>query len=197
MVAAHAVLVLQVSDHPTSVRHSSKGWPDSYQTALHKDGASPDSISQLHHDIEAMHALTAFRYLRPCIDLLAAEMLSAAGDSRAGLRLLAETQPFIEQWEQRLSEAEFHRVRAQLLLATGAAASEAEVSLARAIDIARSQSAKIFELRAATSLAQLWRDQNKRAEARDLLGPIYGWFTEGFDMPDLQRAKSLLDELAG
>ena len=91
------------------------------------ESAAADSISQLQHDIEAMHALTAFRYLRPCIDLLAAEMLSAAGDSWAGLRLLAETQTFIEQWEQRLSEAEFHRVRAQLLLATGAAASEGPV----------------------------------------------------------------------
>jgi predicted ATPase len=57
------------------------------------------------------------------------------------------------------------------------------------------QCAKLFELRASTSLARLWRDQGKRTEARDLLAPIYGWFTEGFDTPDLKEAKALLDEL--
>ena len=72
----------------------------------------------------------------------------------------------------------------------------AEDSLRRALAIARRQTARLFELRAATSLARLWRDQGKRTEARDLLTPIYGWFTEGFDTPVLQDAKALLDELA-
>jgi predicted ATPase len=62
--------------------------------------------------------------------------------------------------------------------------------------VANRQSAKTFELRAATSLARLWRDQGKRTEARDLLAPVYDWFTEGFDTPGLQDAKRLLDELA-
>ena len=66
----------------------------------------------------------------------------------------------------------------------------------RAIETARSQQAKSLELRAATSLARLWRDQGKRAEAQDLLAPVYGWFTEGFDTADLKDAKALLDELA-
>ena len=66
----------------------------------------------------------------------------------------------------------------------------------RAIAIARAQKAKSWELRAATSLARLWRDQGKRQEARDLLGPIYGWFTEGFNTLDLKEAKALLNELA-
>ena len=64
------------------------------------------------------------------------------------------------------------------------------------VAIAKRQSAKTFELRAATRLARLWRDQDKRTEARDLLAPVYGWFSEGFDTPVLQDAKSLLDQLA-
>ena len=66
----------------------------------------------------------------------------------------------------------------------------------QAITVAERQSAKLLQLRASVSLARLWRDQGKRAEARDLLGPIYNWFTEGFDAPDLKDAKALLDELA-
>ena len=74
--------------------------------------------------------------------------------------------------------------------------SGAERHYRQAIAVAERQSAKLFQLRASTSLARLWRDQGKRAEARDLLGPIYNWFTEGFDAPDLKDAKALLDELA-
>ena len=66
----------------------------------------------------------------------------------------------------------------------------------KALSIAEEQEAKLWELRAAMSLAQLWRDQGRPAEARDLLASIYGWFTEGFDTPDLREAKALLDELA-
>jgi predicted ATPase len=66
----------------------------------------------------------------------------------------------------------------------------------RAIAIARQQQAKSWELRAAMSIARLWRDQGKREEARDLLAPVYGWFTEGFDTRDLKEAKTMLDELA-
>ena len=73
---------------------------------------------------------------------------------------------------------------------------EATLWLQRAIDTARSQQAKSLELRAATSLARLWADQSKRAEAHDLLAPVYGWFTEGFDTADLKDATALLDELS-
>jgi predicted ATPase len=72
----------------------------------------------------------------------------------------------------------------------------AEQSYHQALAVAARQSAKVFELHTATSLARLWRDQGKRTEARDLLAPVYGWFTEGFDTPVLQEAKALLDELA-
>jgi predicted ATPase len=74
--------------------------------------------------------------------------------------------------------------------------SEAETCFDRALAVAHSQNAKSLELRATTSMARLWRDQGKRDEARELLAPVYGWFTEGFDTLDLKEAKALLDELA-
>ena len=73
---------------------------------------------------------------------------------------------------------------------------EAEVEFTRALAVARQQHAKSWELRAATSLARLWRDKGKVSEARELLAPVYGWFTEGFDTPDLKEAKALLEGLA-
>ena len=81
-----------------------------------------------------------------------------------------------------------------MLLATGDAAA-AEASYREAMAIAQRQNAKLWELRATMSLARLWRDQGKRSEARDLLAPVYGWFTEGFDTADLKEAKGLLNEL--
>jgi predicted ATPase len=90
--------------------------------------------------------------------------------------------------------AEVYRHKGQLMLQqrqTGAA----EQLYRKALDIAREQEAKMWELRAAVSLARLRRDQGRRAEARDLLAPVYGWFTEGFETPDLKEAKALLDEL--
>ena len=101
----------------------------------------------------------------------------------------------VETTDERCDEAELHRVRGDLLNAIGDAAA-ADQNYHQALSVARPQGARSFELRAATSLARLWRDQGKRTEARDLLAPIYGWFTEGFDTPVLQDAKALLDELA-
>jgi predicted ATPase len=72
----------------------------------------------------------------------------------------------------------------------------AEELYCKALSIAKEQEAKLWELRAAASLARLWRDQGRRAEARDLIAPVYGWFTEGFATPDLKEAKALLDDLA-
>jgi predicted ATPase len=73
--------------------------------------------------------------------------------------------------------------------------SEAEAWVQRALDLARQQQAKSLELRAAMSLSRLWQQQGKQAEARELLAPVYGWFTEGFDTADLQEARALLQEL--
>jgi len=82
-----------------------------------------------------------------------------------------------------------------LLLAENGPA-EAEARYLKALEAVRAQQARSLELRAATSLARLWGEQSRRAEARDLLAPVYGWFTEGFDTADLQEAKALLDELS-
>jgi predicted ATPase len=82
-----------------------------------------------------------------------------------------------------------------VLLTRGAAESLVEAGYERALIVAREQDARFWELRVAASLARLWRDQGKRSEARDLLAPVYGWFTEGFDTPDLKEAKTLLGEL--
>jgi tetratricopeptide (TPR) repeat protein len=109
---------------------------------------------------------------------------------------LTEAARIVETTDERLSEAELlHRIPGDLLSAVGDQPG-AERHYRQAIAVAERQSAKLLQLKASTSLAQLWRDQGKRAEARNLLGPIYGWFTEGFDAPDLKAAKLLLDELA-
>jgi predicted ATPase len=108
---------------------------------------------------------------------------------------LSEAGQLIEATAERYAEAELHRLRGDLLNATGDQAA-AKQSYLQALVVAERQSAKLWELRAATSLARLWRDQRKRTEARDLLAPIYGWFTEGFETPVLQDAKTLLDQLA-
>ena len=100
----------------------------------------------------------------------------------------------METSDERCNEAGLHRLRGDLLYATGNSKA-AEQAYHQALAVANRQSAKVFELRAATSLARLWRDQGKRTEARDLFAPIYGWFAEGLDRPVLKEAKALLDEL--
>jgi predicted ATPase len=112
-----------------------------------------------------------------------------------GLSHLAEAAQIINATDERFSEAELHRVKGELLNAAGDQAA-AEQNYHQALAVAKRQSARTFELRAASSLARLWIDQGKRTEARELLAPIYGWFTEGFDTPDLKEAKALLDELS-
>ena len=120
-------------------------------------------------------------------------MLGQPGEARD---YLAEAARIVETTEERLFEAELlYRVPGDLLNAAGDQ-SAAEQCYRRDITVAERQSAKLLQLRASTSLARLWRDQGKHAEARDLLDPIYNWFTEGFDAPDLKNARTLLDELA-
>jgi predicted ATPase len=103
----------------------------------------------------------------------------------------------VEESGQRYHEAESYRLKGKLHLRdANPDVEQAAFSFQRALDIARHQQAKSWELRAATSLARLWRDQGRRAEAYKLLAPVYGWFTEGFDTADLKDAKALLDQLA-
>ena len=119
---------------------------------------------------------------------------SALGRPVEGLDCLGEAAKIIEKTGVRQSEFDVALARGDLLLATGDRIM-AEESYRRALAIATQQGAKTSELRGATVLARLWRDEGKRAEARNLLVPIYNWFTEGFDTPVLMEAKALLDEL--
>ena len=111
-----------------------------------------------------------------------------------GLNCLAEAAQIIETTDERQPESILHSLRGVLLNATGDP-SAAERSYHQAIAVAKLQSAKFLELRASINLARLWCKQDRRGEARNLLAPIYGWFTEGFDAPDLKQAKALLEEL--
>jgi predicted ATPase len=111
--------------------------------------------------------------------------------------VLTEALALVDTTGERWCEAELHRLKGELLLqGSSENATEAEACFHHALEIARTQQAKSFELRAATSLARLWQHQGKRQEAHDLLAPVYGWFTEGFDTADLKDAKALLDALA-
>jgi predicted ATPase len=117
------------------------------------------------------------------------------GNPIEAMKCITEAEHIIAATEERYHEAELHRLRGDLQRSGGDHAA-AEQDYRQALNVATEQSAKTLELRAATSLARLWRDQGKRTEAHDLLAPIYGWFTEGFDTPVLQDAKALLDEVA-
>ena len=125
-----------------------------------------------------------------------ADVCDHLGHTEDGLQALAEAHTLVEQQEERWWEAEIRRLRGVLLLRQpGTPQAEAETWLQRALDVARRQEAKSLELRAAMSLARLWQQQGKPTEASELLAPIYGWFTEGFDTADLQEAKALLEAI--
>jgi predicted ATPase len=108
---------------------------------------------------------------------------------------LQDALQMVERTGQRWLAAELNRLKGQLLLQQGHPET-AEQLYCTALSIAQEQGAKLWELRAVVSLARLRRDQRRRCEARDLLAPVYGWFTEGFDTPDLKGARALLDELS-
>ena len=112
-------------------------------------------------------------------------------------RCIGEAVTAVETTKGRWCEAEISRVAGEIALKSPEPeATKAKAYFERALVVAREQQAKSWELRAAMSMARLWRDQGKRDEARDLLAPVYGWFTEGFDTLDLKEAKALLDELS-
>ena len=110
---------------------------------------------------------------------------------------IGEAKRTVETTGERWCEAEINRVTGEIaLMSPKRDVPQADSYFERALSVAREQQAKSWELRAATSLARLWRDQGKSRQARELLAPIYGWFTEGFDTRDLKEAKALLEELA-
>jgi predicted ATPase len=127
---------------------------------------------------------------------LLAEAFACAGRIDEGLSALIEALRLIELTGERFHESEIRRMTGELLLMRpGPDEIQAEICFLQGIEIARSQDAKSFELRAAISLSRLWQRQGKRDEAHDRLAPIYNWFTEGFDTHDLKAARELLESL--
>jgi adenylate cyclase len=162
--------------------------------ALTKLGQVEEGMAQLREAVAAKRSTGARCRLSGVLGALA-EARAKAGQPEEGLATLAEALAWVEKTDERCFEAELYRVQAELLLMQGEDA-EAEASLQQAIEVAQRQSAKSWELRATTSLARLWHQQGRMDEARQTLAEIYGWFTEGFDTPDLQEAKALLEELS-
>ena len=168
-----------------------RGW------ALAAQGQEEAGIAQMREGLATWGAMGVELY-RAYQLMQLAEVYGTAGQAEEGLRVLVETRAAVPHGEGRFYEAELARLEGTLRLARSAESHmEAETCFRQALAIAHRQEAKSFELRAATSLAHLWQSQGKRAEAYDLLAPIYGWFTEGFDTADLQEAKALLEELGG
>jgi predicted ATPase len=145
---------------------------------------------------EGLALFSAVRHLnRPYMLTVLASAKADLGKPGEGLELLEDALASTEVSGERWWEAEWHRLRGRLLVARGQH-DEGEACFRRAIEVSRGQRARLLELRAATSLARLWSGRGRTVEARDLLNPIYAWFTEGFETPDLKDAKSLLDSLA-
>jgi predicted ATPase len=166
-----------------------RGW------ALVQQGQAQAGMDQMHQGLSAYRATGAEQARSYWLALLA-EAQGTMGQPAEGLMTLTEALMLVDTTGERWYESECYRLKGALLLQQNTDnQAEAESCFAQAMAIAQNQQAKSFELRAATSLARLWQRQGKREEAYDLLAPIYGWFTEGFDATDLQEAKVLLEEL--
>ena len=167
-----------------------RGW------AIAQHGLNEEGIAQMEKGLAAFRA-TGAGTGRPHWLSLLAEACAESGRLNDGLSVLAEAQAFANETEARGYEAEIYRLKGELLLKQdNSNAAEAQGCFQRAIEIARNQSAKSWELRATTSLARLLNKQGRRDEACAMLADIHGWFTEGFDTADLKDAKALLDELS-
>ena len=164
-------------------------------------GQVEDGIAQIRQGLAAWQAMGAGMHLTHYLGMLA-EAYGKAGQVQQGLSTLAEALAFAEKTDERYYEAEILRLKGELLLMQGheaeaeASFHQAESCFQHAIEVARRQQAKSWELRAVMSLSRLWQQQGKREEARQLLAEVHGWFSEGFDTPDLREAKALLDALA-
>jgi predicted ATPase len=167
-----------------------RGW------ALAVQGQWEEGIAQIQQGLVAQHRVGA-HIARPAFLSLLTEAHAAAGQAEVGLGVLAEALALVDDTGERYWEAEIYRLKGALLLQQATSdVPQAEACFQQALAVARRQQAKSWELRVAMSLARLWQQQGKRAEARELLAPIYGWFTEGFDTADLKEAKALLEEVA-
>jgi predicted ATPase/class 3 adenylate cyclase len=166
-----------------------KGW------VLAEDGRQAEGRAELVKALAECRA-TRTRMHRPYHLSLLAEALRHSDRTEEGLQVIDEALAVVEETEERWWEADLHRLRGDLLLSLSTQnAAGAEVEYDAAITTARQQGARMLELRAATSLARLWRDRGGHAKAQDLLAPVYAWFAEGLDTPDLKDASALLEEL--
>ena len=166
-----------------------RGWAQVIQ------GQGEDGIAEIRQGLTAFQA-TGAEVSVTWVRALLAEAYGHIGQPEAGRQMLAEAQADMEGRGERVYEAELHRLDGELLLMQDdTQGQEAETHFLHALDVARHQHAKAWELRAAVSLSRLWQRQGKSDEARQLLGEIYDGFTEGFDTADLQEAKALLDDL--
>jgi predicted ATPase len=159
-----------------------------------KNGDATEGMSLLRSGMAAFRATGAEMFMPHNIALLAAAC-ETAGQIEEALTLLDDALQIVQRTGERWFAAELHRHKGRLLLRQGHSVAAEELYY-KALSIAREQEAKLWELRSAASLARLRRDQGRHAEARELLAPVYGWFTEGFDTADLKEAKALLDALA-
>jgi predicted ATPase len=159
-------------------------------------GKAADAVQKLISGLTAWRSTGAGAWI-PLYLSRAAGAYAALGRIDEAWRCIGEAMAAVETTKERSCEAEVHRVAGKIAIAPPEPdAAKAEACFERALAVARQQQAKSWELRAAMSMARLWRDQGKREEARDLLAPVYGWFTEGFETLDLKEAKKLLDELS-
>jgi predicted ATPase len=166
-----------------------RGW------ATVEQGRDEEGIAQIQESLAAYRA-TGANLNRPYLLILLAEACREAGHLHHGLSALTEALAAANKHENRVCEAEIHRLRGELLLKEDDSnTAEAQSCFERAIEVARKQTAKSWELRATTSLTRLLRDSGRRDEACTMLTEIYNWFTEGFDTADLKDAKALLEEL--
>jgi predicted ATPase len=167
-----------------------QGWADAQK------GEVAAGIARIRDGLAASEA-NGTRVSTPLFLTLLAEALALAGKIEEGLATLDDALATAVASGERGWNAEIHRLRGELTRRLPQPdPAKAEDSFRTALAIAREQGTRGYELRAATSLARLWGEQGRRSEARDLLAPLYGWFTEGFDTADLKVAKMLLDELA-
>jgi tetratricopeptide (TPR) repeat protein len=166
-------------------------WARFCQAIAYEGSDDPrNAIETMRDAMKAAEKINAV-FLRPLhLGHLAAAHTSI-GQPEVALSLLDEAIRIAQETEEQFFAAELHRLRGAALLDVGNEG-EGEMELELALTVARGQEARLWELRAAVSLAHFWRDQRKPAEARDLLAPIYGWFTEGFNTPDLKRARAIL-----
>jgi predicted ATPase len=165
-----------------------QGW------ALAQDESVNNGASLMRQGMDDLASLGAVFHRSHHLGILA-EINAQLGDPHAGLRILVDAYDEVRRTEVYFCHAELHRIEGELRHLVGAPGDEVESCFIEALDLARRQEARSFELRAALSLARLWRVQGKCEQARDLLGSNYGWFTEGFDTRDLKDAEALLDEL--